>query len=353
MSLLFAFRTLAPAVVALAVAAGSGRLSPPVLAAQEAAGPGAAFPAQVPDSLDGARYGTLRAPGLVLRFAASDSLVARRVLDFLVSQSRLPGLPDTVPSGVTAVMAHTPEAFDALTGGVVPEWRAGVAVPARRLLVVPTGEGPRILDPEGRRTLRHEWAHLGLHTYLDALRIPRWFDEGYAQWASGGFDATEAWKLRIQLALGKTPPLDSLSLRWPRGRTAADAAYLLAASAVTYLLAEGGERGLTLFLERWRRGRSFEQALRATFGVTGSQFEEDWRKHVRSRYGWVFVLSHSMVFWLVLTLGLLVIFRIRQRDNMEKMARLRADEVPDRPAFWDGEAEARGPDEAQGGTSTT
>ena len=35
------------------------------------------------------------------------------------------------------MLAHSPAAFDTLTGGVVPEWRAGVAIPALNMLVVP------------------------------------------------------------------------------------------------------------------------------------------------------------------------------------------------------------------------
>lgn len=290
--------------------------------------------AQVPDTLDGESYHVLLGQRARIHFAPEDSLVAVRVLELLEAQAPLPGLPDSVPSGVVAVLAHTPAAFDELTGGVVPEWRAGVAIPAARMLVIPSGEGPSVLATEGRRTLRHEWAHLGLHAYLGDLRAPRWFDEGYAQWASGGFDATEAWRLRVLLALGRAPPMDSLALRWPSGREEARTAYLLAASAISLLLEPAGERGLELFFTRWREARSFDQALRTTFGVTPGQFEEDWKRHVRSRYGWLLVLSHSSVFWLVLALVLLLMVRVRRTRNREKLARLRAMELPERPAFW-------------------
>jgi hypothetical protein len=144
---------------------------------------GADLVAQVPDVLAGERYLSLPGERARIHFARPDSLVAERVLALIDAQAPLPGLPASVPSRVSAVLTHTPEAFDELTGGVVPEWRAGVAIPAARLLVMPSGEGPRVLDGEGRRTLRHEWAHLGLHGYLGDLRVPRWFDEGYAQWA--------------------------------------------------------------------------------------------------------------------------------------------------------------------------
>lgn len=292
--------------------------------------------AQVPDSLDGAPYRAVRGARATIHFAPVDSLVAERVLTLIDGQAALPGLPDTIPAGVHAVLAHTDAAFDELTGGVVPEWRAGVAIPSANMLILPTGDGPRVLDPEGLRTLRHEWAHLGLHTVLGDLRVPRWFDEGYAQWASGGFDAAQAWRLRALLAVGRAPPIDSLTLRWPAERQEADIAYLLAASAVTYLLEPSGERGLEIFLDRWQAERSFDEALRLTFGVTPGQFEEDWREHVETRYGWLLVLSHSAVFWALLALVLILMVRIRRTRNREKLAELRAREGPDQPAYWDG-----------------
>jgi hypothetical protein len=295
---------------------------------------GAPLASQVPDSLAGEPYRSLQGVRARVHFAGPDALVAERVLELLDGQAPLPGLPDSLPADVTAVLAHTSDAFDELTGGVVPEWRAGVAIPSAGMLVIPSGEGPRVLDPEGRRTLRHEWAHLGLHAYLGDLRVPRWFSEGYAQWASGGFDATEAWRLRVLLALGRAPPMDSLELRWPAAREEARTAYLLAASALAYLLEPSGERGLEIFLERWRAGRSFDDALRSTFGVTPGQFEEDWKRHVRRRYGWLLVLGNSTIFWSLLALVLLFMVRARRARNREKLARLRAAELPERPEYW-------------------
>lgn len=288
----------------------------------------------IADTLDGVGYREITGGSTRVRYAPRDSLVAPRVLAALLAAPPLPGMRPDVPAGVTVVLAHTPAAFDQATGGGVPEWRAAVALPELGVLVVPTGEGRRVLDPDGLRTLRHEWAHVGLYQEVGGLRAPRWFDEGYAQWASGGWDALDVWRLRVLIALGRTPRFDSLTLSWPRERVSAETAYLLAASAVTYLLASSGERGLELFFQRWREDGSFETALRGTFGVTSGQLEEDWRKHVRDRYGWLFVLSHSSIFWLVLAATLVLMWRVRARVNRERLARLRADEVAERPAFW-------------------
>jgi len=278
-------------------------------------------------------------------FRGADSLRGANILRFLEGLPSLPGLPDTLPSGVTLFIAPARPVFDSLTGGAVPEWGAGVAVPSLGRIVVPGYGAERVRGWDEARVLRHEWAHLGLHQYLSGLRPPRWFDEGYAEWASGGWSPSEGWRLRVSLALGQAPPLDSLVLDWPRDRASAGLAYLLSATAVEYLVRESGERGLRVFLERWKELGSFDVAMATVYGVTPARFEEDWKKYVRKRYGWLFVLSHSSVFWLVLALTLLLMARIRRGRNREVMARLRATEPPDEPDYWrdqEGAAESSG-----------
>ncbi|MFO8174129.1 MAG: peptidase MA family metallohydrolase [Gemmatimonadota bacterium] len=278
-----------------------------------------------------------------------DSLRAREVMEFLRGLPPLAGLPSGLPAGVTVFIAPDEPAFDALIGGTVPEWGAAVAIPSLNRIVIP-GRGPRRTRGwTEARVLQHEWAHLGLTQFLPGLRIPRWFDEGYAEWASGGWSPTQGWRLRVAMALGGAPPLDSLTLGWPRDRPSAELAYLLSATAVEYLVSESGERGLRIFLETWREEGSFSGALRQVYGVTPGQFEEDWRKYVRRRYGWLFVLSHSSVFWLTLTLALLVMVRIRRGRDREGMARLRAGEPPDEPAYWDQDEEEPPGEEGPGG----
>ena len=188
--------------------------------------------AQTPDRLAGEPYRSLAGERARIHFAAEDSLLAVRLLELVDAQEPLPGLPPDVPRGVRVVLTHARGAFEELTGGVVPEWRAGVAIPSGNLMVIPAGEGPSVIEGDARQTLRHEWAHLGLHGYLGELRVPRWFDEGYAQWTSAGFDASEAWRLRVLLALDRAPAFDSLSLRWPADRERARIAYLLSASEI-------------------------------------------------------------------------------------------------------------------------
>ena len=272
--------------------------------------------------------------GIAVRFAPGDSLRAERLLERLLAQPRLPALPAGVPARAVAYLAPDEAAFQALTGGRIPDWGAGVALPDQGVIVIPAYASGRSAPGSELAVVRHEWAHLGLHAWLPGLQVPRWFDEGYARWAEGGFDASEAWRLRLLLALGRSPPLDSLALDWPRDAASAEVAYLLAASAVAYLVEESGERGVEILLGRWREGGSFDGALARTYGVTPGRFEQDWRAWVKRRFGWLLVLSHSLALWTLLGLALAGLRWRRRRRDRTRMARLRAAEPADDPAWW-------------------
>ena len=260
---------------------------------------------------------------------------AERVVATLERHPVLPGIPETHPTRAFIFLTPDDARWDALTGGRTPHWGAGVAIPSLDRIVLPVHRTPWDGFQAEARTVRHEWAHLGLHDYLRGLRIPRWFDEGYAQWSSGGWNVEEAWRLRLQLATGSAPPLDSLSLSWPRARGEAEIAYLLAASAMEYLVSGSGTRGVEVFLARWRESGDFEESFRATFGITTGTFERQWIEHVKRRYGFLLILGQSTLFWLFLGAALLGLWRIRRKRDRERMERLRATESPELPAWWD------------------
>jgi MYXO-CTERM domain-containing protein len=276
------------------------------------------------------------APRLRILYWEGTEGQARRTADVLARNPHLPGLPGAHPARAVVVLASDREGWDAFTGGEVPHWGAGVAIPSRSRIVMPLFRAPWTGGVSEDRTLRHEWAHLGLHEYLDGLRIPRWFDEGYAQWASGGWDAASAWRLRVALARGSATPLSDLTLAWPAARASAELAYLLSASAVGFLASEGGTVGLEVFLDRWRASGSFDGAFRSTFGMTPGGFESRWADHVRQRYGWFVFLSQTGFIWGVLALGLLALFGLRRRRDQDRLERLRAGEDGDDSAghWW-------------------
>ncbi len=297
----------------------------------------AAAPSPPPQTPPGP-WQILEGATITARYRGADSLRAARALALLESTTRLPGLSQPGPR-MTVTVAPTRAVMDSLVGGRVPEWAGAVAISERMEMIVPGGRfWPRSLLEEAR-VLRHEWAHLALAHEMGPLRIPRWFNEGYAEWAAGGWPGGGGWKLRVALAFGEAPPLDSIALGWPRDRVPAEVAYLLSASVIQYLVESSGTRGLETFLAEWKRRRSFDAALRDVYGATPGQLEADWRKWVKRRYGWLTVLADSAVFWAILSVALVAMFVVRRRYRREQLARLRAGEPPDAPEFWKGGGE--------------
>jgi hypothetical protein len=273
---------------------------------------------------------------VVLHYWSGQAPLAERIVQRLAAQPPLPALPDTVLSDSVLVFLAPDEArWDSLTGGAVPEWGAGVADPEAGVIVLPTFDWDRTPPHTVYRTLRHELAHVALQRFVGPARTPRWFTEGYAQWAAGEWRWQSAWELRRAFVRRDSPPLDSLTLRWPIGEADARLAYLLSASAVAYLVDRSGERGVRIFLERWREQLDFDAAFRETYGLTLGQFEEDWREHVKRTYGWTVIFGQSIFFWAVAAVILLVLVIIRRRRDRARLARLRATEPPDEPAYWE------------------
>jgi len=290
--------------------------------------------APTPPEVSAVLTDSLVAGRAVVRFESTDSVLARAVAERLRTQAPLPAIPDTFPWGATVYLPRTEGAIDALLSGRRPEWSAALALPAQGWIVLPAGRG----EPTGRRdligeVLRHEWAHIGLHQAVGGFRGPRWFIEGYAQWAAG-WDTEAAWRLRIALASNDSLSLEGLTLRWPAGRGDAEVAYLVAATVVDYLVEVSGEEALAIFIRRWGETGRFEGALREVYGLSSSRLEQDWARWARERYGWLYVLTRSGAGWGLLAALFFLMALARRRYRKDRMAELRAREIPDAPDWW-------------------
>lgn len=260
---------------------------------------------------------------------------AQRALDVLTQHPDLPGIPSGLPSGVEIYLVPNQEVWEELALGGVPHWGAAVAIPSINRIVIPLFRHPWQGGISEDRTLRHEWAHLGLHQRLEGQRIPRWFDEGYAQWSAGPLDWSEGWKLRLGLLRHREEgPLEGLNRVWPQGRTEAELAYLLSASAVAFLVEESGARGMHRFLDVWEATGSMDQAMRTTFGMTLSQFEDRWIDHVRRRYGGLVLITQTGVIWGMLGALVFILFWIRRGRNRRRLEGMRRNDPEEGGTWW-------------------
>jgi hypothetical protein len=225
-----------------------------------------------------------------------------------------PGLGRRAPGPLHLIVVPDGRTLDSLTSGRAPAWGAAVAEPGERTLLL------RADQEDLPRTLRHELAHLALHQAV-SVRLPLWFDEGYAAWAAGEWERFGGLELNLAVVRGAIPTLTALDGALRGSPSTADAAYALAASAVTELARRNPSGTLTPLLQRLERGEDFEAAVLATTGLSLDRFEEQWRRTVRRRY----TLGQWLIAgggWAVVAVLLAWLVRRRRRVDQPRRAAL-------------------------------
>lgn len=221
-----------------------------------------------------------------------------------------PGLGPSTPGPLRLVVVPDGRRLDSLTLGRAPRWGAAVALPALRTIVLRADAGNL------SRTLRHELAHLALHQQVD-VRVPLWFDEGFAGWAAGEWDRMGGLELNLAVARGAIPGLRVLDGALRGTETSADPAYALAVSAVAELARRNPSGTLAPLLGRLHEGDDFEAAVLATTGLTVDRFEEEWQRSVRRRYGlatWLLAGGG----WAVVAAAVLGLVHFRRRADRKR-----------------------------------
>jgi hypothetical protein len=189
-----------------------------------------------------------------------------------------------------------------------------VALPGARVILI-RADGNDIYG-----TLRHELAHLALHQAV-SIRVPLWFDEGYAAWAAGEWDRLGALELNLAVVRGAVPDLGTLDGALRGSASTADAAYALAVSAVTELARRNPTATLDPLLQRLMAGHDFEQSVLETTGLTLAQFERGWQQSLRRRYSFATWLLAGGG-WGVIALVLWALVRLRRRADRGRRAAL-------------------------------
>ena len=223
------------------------------------------------------------------------------------------GLGRRDPGAIQLFVVRGEERVSRLLSRHAPAWGAGFAIPSARTIVVRVGAG----DPY--RILRHELAHFALHDSI-RVRVPLWFDEGYAALAAGELDRLVALRLNLSVARGAIPGFFELDRALRSSEATAAAAYALAATAVQHLAQRHPDRSLGPLLARLGAGEDFSAAVLATTGFRLGHFELEWQKVVRRRFG---LFGWMMAGGMWVGIALLVVAAVwlrRRRDRPRRQA---------------------------------
>jgi len=138
--------------------------------------------------------------------------------------------------------------------------------------------------------LKHELCHLLLHQHISSFHLPKWLDEGVAQWASDGISellnpgAGDA--LRRAVLSGTLPSLAEVNHYFMQDWPEVQLAYEASRSIVDYVVRHYGVAGLLRVLSELKGGRSPEAAFSAALGVTLLGIEADWRESLQKTDAW-------------------------------------------------------------------
>lgn len=139
-------------------------------------------------------------------------------------------------------------------------------------------------------TLKHELCHLLLHYHIQKADLPRWLDEGVAQWVCGGISelltAKKESLLDEAVLTGNYIPFRSLTYRFPMEKRGLILAYNQSRSMVTYITETFGESSLLKILACLKAGDDADTAIQKSLFMSFQALEAKWYESVKKRTSW-------------------------------------------------------------------
>ncbi len=233
-----------------------------------------------------------------------------------------------LPGPTTEVyVVPSEEAFHTLQPGATPDWADGTAWPRWSLIFLKT---PSIRDGTATSlttVLDHELVHVLLGQAFGRRPVPRWLQEGMAQFYAG--EAT--WERRIALASnehGLEPlPLATITTGFPRDAAWAHLAYAQSADFIAWAAGRAGEDGLRTLVQELVAGRSTDDALRAAVGLSVDEADALWRGRLPISQDWYRWVTNGSLWWGTAAGFLALAAWQRKRRAAVKLARWEAEEV--------------------------
>lgn len=223
----------------------------------------------------------LTLPGVYadVRAHPSDGAIARHLAEH--AARRVPELAARLGVGagraMTITIAASEEDFRGIQPGHPPLWADGTAFPARSLIYLRSPRARAGTASPLEQVLDHELVHVLLGQAFGPRPVPRWLQEGLAQWMAGEYQVETVHTLARGQALGSLLSLEALSDRFPDNPLRAQLAYAQSADLIAYIADAHGEQALRVLVAELSGGAPVNAALRAATGVSADVLDQRWR----------------------------------------------------------------------------
>lgn len=199
------------------------------------------------------------------------------------------------------------------------------AVPNRGLIVIDYSKmriDPFTLD----ETIKHELCHLLLHKHIKGGDLPRWLDEGVAQWISGGLPDIIMKKnvfLDEEILSGRYLRIEALKDRFPKNSRALILAYAESKSLIDYIISKYGSQGIIRLLNHLKDGEPIDSAVIKSYSISLHELEKRWHDQLKKRATWIAFLINNLyeiLFFIAGLLGIVGFIRvfIKKRSYRDK-----------------------------------
>ena len=221
----------------------------------------------------------------------------------------------SIPYQPRIFLVASQEEFDRATGGTLPPWSEGVSFAETGAIVLksPSFSG----DIDGlQRTAVHEFVHL-MVAKKAGRGVPRWLNEGLAQFLSGEGQGKALMPLSRALWSNRLLPLTAIERVDRFSKVDAELAYLQSFHATEFLINQYGWETLRDLLSGLGEGMPWEEALFRVIQTDQAGFEATWRAQLEKSYRWMILLDSQIYLFigatiLVLMAGFTVIRRRRR-----------------------------------------
>jgi hypothetical protein len=230
------------------------------------------------------------------------------------------GLPVGSPLTILVVrdVDETRAEVVARTGREPPDWAGGLALPEHDLVIVRADLGGEPFDRVDS-ILTHELVHIAVaraRKQEEAAAIPRWFEEGLAQWVAGRARPLDVPDLRPAATFGYLLDLSEMNAAFAHGEGAAARAYAQAESFVRFIARRRGADGVRHVMERLLDGVDLDIALSAVTAANLAMSWSAWQAELRADRGWIVgTASQALIAILILVVVALGVRRVMRRKK--------------------------------------
>jgi hypothetical protein len=181
-------------------------------------------------------------------------------------------------------IANTQETFQAMQPNVPPDWADGTAWPSRGWIFL---RSPRIRSGTANKltqVLEHEIVHILLGRSFAHRPVPRWLQEGVAQFIAGEYNQQSIEQLG---SFAEPLSLQELAAGFPSDPFQARMAYAQSADVVAFLYRTNGPQALQTLIYEMSHGTDFDLALYKATGLFPKEFDIAWRGRTYSIPLWI------------------------------------------------------------------